>query len=113
MIISDERFAAGLVDLDGHGQLFDDPGEMIVVIQDEGLQGRRPWVHDFESMSWIDARNAHYVVTFEYPTPMGTGVIPFLERADADDFADEKDGTVWSWDQMLNDWSFGERLGSR
>ena len=49
MIISEERFAAALVDQDGRKTLFDDPGELVAIVQEEGLNERKIWVHDDQS----------------------------------------------------------------
>ena len=61
MIISEERYAAGLVAGDGTAALFDDLGEMLQSVREEGLQGRRAWVHDWARWEWIDATSAVYV----------------------------------------------------
>lgn len=105
MIISEERFASGIVDNDGNAQVFDDAGEMVVTVQEEGLNGRRVWVHGYPSIEWVDARNAWYVVTMDLPTPMGTGVFPFDTEADAEEFAEEHGATVYSWDDLLAEWA--------
>lgn len=105
MIISEERFASGIVDNDGNAQVFDDAGEMVATVQEEGLNGRRVWVHGYPSIEWVDARNAWYVVTMDLPTPMGTGVFPFDTEADAEEFAEEHGATVYSWDDLLAEWS--------
>ncbi len=50
---------------------------------------------------WTNAEEAHFVVDSEARTPAGETVIPFSDRADADAFADEYDGTVLSWEAVL------------
>lgn len=110
MIISEERFAAGIVDSDGNAQVFDDAGEMIATVQEEDLNDRRVWVHGSPSLDWMDARDAWYVVTMEIPTPMGTGVFPFDTEAAANEFAAEHAATVYSWDELLAEWSFDPQM---
>lgn len=106
MLISEERFASGIVDKDGNALVFDDTGEMVATVQEEGLNDRRVWVHGYPSLEWIDARNAWYVVTMEIPTPMGSGVFPFDTEAEANTFAEEHDGITYSWETLLAEWSF-------
>lgn len=106
MIISEERFASGIVDKDGKALVFDDAGEMVATVQNEGLNDRRVWVHGSPSLEWMDARDAWYAVTMDVPTPMGSGVFPFDTEADASEFASEHAGTVYSWGDLLANWSF-------
>lgn len=106
MIISEERYASGIVDEDGDALIFDDAGEMIFMLQEEGVNDRRVWVHDAESLEWIDGTEAYYVVSMDVVTPMGTGVTAFAEESDAEAFAAENQGTVMTWDEMLSDWEW-------
>lgn len=106
MIISEERFASGIVDSDGKALIFDDAGEMAATVQEEGLDGRRAWVHGYPSMKWMNAQDAWYVVTMDVPTPMGSGVFPFDTEADATAFAAEHSGTTYSWDNLIANWNF-------
>lgn len=106
MIISEERFASGIVDSKGNAQVFDDTGEMVATVQEEGLNDRRVWVHGYPSLEWMDAREAWYVVTMDLPTPMGSGVFPFDTQDEAQAFASEHDAPVYSWDELLANWKF-------
>jgi copper chaperone NosL len=110
MIISEERFASGVVDSKGEAVLFDDPGEMIDWLQEEPLGDGKAWVHGYPSLEWMDAMKAIYVLTDEFPTPMGSGVVPFDNRTEAEAFANEKSGQVYTWEQLLQSWSF-EAMG--
>ncbi len=107
MIISEERFASGIVDEKGNAQKFDDTGEMVATVQEEGLNGRRVWVHGYPSVEWMDAKTAWYVVTMDLPTPMGSGVFPFDTEAGANEFASEHNAVVYTWDDLLANWKFG------
>jgi nitrous oxide reductase accessory protein NosL len=109
MIISEERYAGGIVDEKGDSLIFDDIGEMIHVIQDEGLNSRRVWVHDANSLEWIDGERAYYVASMMVMSPMGSGVTAFERREDADAFARETMGDVLEWDTILSDWSWEMR----
>jgi copper chaperone NosL len=106
MIVSEERFASGIVDSKGAAQIFDDTGEMVATVQEDGLNDRKAWVHGYPSLEWIDARTAWYVVTMKVPTPMGSGVFPFDTEAAAKEFASEHAATVYSWGDLLDNWTF-------
>jgi copper chaperone NosL len=106
MIISEERYAGGIVDENGDALIYDDIGEMIFVIQEEGLQERRIWVHDADSLQWLDGTTAFYVISQDVVTPMGSGVTAFAERGDAEAFAGANSGMVMTWEQMLTDWEW-------
>lgn len=104
MIISEEKFASGLVAQDGTSRPFDDAGEMIATIQQEGLGTNRAWVHDYDTVEWIDATEAFYVVAKDVVSPMGTGVVAFSTKEAADGFAASHSGIVMSWEDMLTKW---------
>jgi copper chaperone NosL len=111
MIISEERFASGIVDDEGDALIFDDAGEMISVVQEEGLDDRRAWVHGYPSLEWKDAREAWYAVTMELPTPMGSGVFPFDSQSEAEAFTAETGGTLYAWEDLLENWTFDAMMG--
>lgn len=98
MIISDERYAAGLVASDGTTTLFDDVGEMLQSVREEGLNDRRAWAHDWNSRAWIDATTAVYARVAPETTPMGTGIVAFSARREAEAYAAEQDGTILAWE---------------
>jgi copper chaperone NosL len=107
MIVSEERFAAGLVPKKGKARIFDDAGELIMTLQEEGngLGKRRAWVHDYDTKQWIDASTASFVDSHKVVSPMGTGVAAFGTREAADAFASQNAGTVRDWQQMLSGWT--------
>lgn len=106
MIISEERYAGGIVDEEGEALIYDDIGEMIFVVQEEGLQERRVWVHDADSLEWLDGTTAFYVASMDVVTPMGSGITAFQGEEDATAFAEANAGDVLTWDQVLNEWEW-------
>ena len=102
MIISDERFAGALVAADGSAELFDDVGEMVQTVGEEGLQSRRAWAHDRNSAAWIDAVMASYVQGDAGTTPMGTGIVAFASGEAAQAFAAEHGGALLSWNDAIS-----------
>lgn len=103
MIISDDRYASGLVAADGSADLFDDIGEMLKSVRETGLGTDRAWVHDWLSREWIDATTAIYVRAAPELTPMGTGIVAFKQRQDAEAFAAERDGQLLTWAEAVAD----------
>jgi copper chaperone NosL len=110
MIISEERFAGGLVESDGDALLFDDPGELVAQVQEEGLNDRRVWVHDYTTKEWIDGTQAYFVVDDDLMTPMGTGVVALKTREEAERLAAEKGGQVMTWQEIVQNWKIGVRM---
>jgi nitrous oxide reductase accessory protein NosL len=105
MVIGEERHAAAFGSGGSEWLLFDDTGEMIMTVQDEGLGERVAWVHDFETLAWVDATAASYVLLPGRNTPMATGIIAFADRARADAVATERGGWAKSWNETLTDWT--------
>lgn len=85
MIVSEPRFAAGLVDGDGESVLFDDVGEAILALRPEPSLADKLYVNDMEGTGWVPAREALFLKAPGLATPMGTGVAAFRvpERAAA------------------------------
>ena len=79
MIISDERYAAGLVVEVEPGRyehrIFDDIGDLLVYEQEhvDELTVAAYYVHDYGSKEWIDGQAAYYISSRELLTPMGFG----------------------------------------
>jgi copper chaperone NosL len=106
MIISDERFAAGLVVETAPGEyesrIFDDIGNMFTYAVQNGtdLSVITYWVHDYNSQEWIEARSAHFVRSEGIHTPMGYGVIAVKQQPEAEALAQEWEGEVLSFEQV-------------
>lgn len=90
MIISEDRCSSALlVEHEGvrEYRLYDDIGCML---DDERDAGSRPtlerYVHDYERRVWIDASRATFLFTQRdaIVTPMGSGIVAFADRADAE-----------------------------
>lgn len=106
MIISEERYASGLVNEDADKLIFDDIGEMIAFIQDDPgtYDAWRVWVHDYDTIEWIDGESAFYVHGTDVITPMAMGVLAFETEEAATTFAAENSGSVVDWETLLTDW---------
>ncbi|MHC4217734.1 MAG: nitrous oxide reductase accessory protein NosL [Planctomycetota bacterium] len=98
MIISDDRFAAGLVvarDLGYETRAFDDVGCLLAYEAehtDESVVAR--YVRDFRSRAWRDAETAVYLHSGQLHTPMAFGLAAVATKADAYALAGEYPGDV-------------------
>ncbi|WIV67247.1 NosD domain-containing protein [Natrialbaceae archaeon AArc-T1-2] len=98
-----ERFAAEL-DRDGHEERFGYPLAVYVsdysatelTVTEEGY----PEVQDGWTR-WTDATAAYYVVDSEAQSPAGETAIPFSESDSAVAFAEEHDGVVVTWEEVI------------
>ncbi len=101
MIISEARFAAATVVVDGPAHKFDDIAEMVIYHMDHPNENVRAWfVHDYNTEAWIRGETALYVMSDEIHSPMGGGVAAFGRRTDAEPFARLHNATVMSFDEM-------------
>lgn len=48
----------------------------------------------------IDATSAIYLISENLPSPMGANLTGFKNRSDAEKTASEKDGNLYSWDEL-------------
>lgn len=106
MLVSEDRFStAQLVDDAGRRDylFYDDIGCML----DAEHEGCTPqilerYVHDFGTRAWVRAQDATFV--FAHPkslhTPMGSGMVAFAERTDAQHAAAPLDARVMTFEQL-------------
>lgn len=101
MIISEDRHAcAMLVESSGYREhiLFDDIGCMLD-LERAGTDKRtiiERHVHDFVSKSWVSAEKASFLFADPgaAPTPMGSGIIAYASRVEAEAAAKKLGGVV-------------------
>lgn len=103
MIISEERYAAGMMveDEDGRAyRLFDDVAGLVL------YEGEQPdvrvlgrWVKDYVTRRWLTADSAAYVEAGSLETPMAFGIVA-TARARADSLAGALDGRVLDWGEL-------------
>ncbi len=105
MIISEARYACAYRDAGGEAFVFDDIAEMLAHISTRTAPADdRVWVHDFLTEEWIVAPAAWYV-RGSIETPMGGGIVAFTTEADAEAFAQEREGEVLRWTDVLAEMS--------
>ena len=99
MLVSDERFAAALIDRDGEQRVFDGIGCLVRYLAVHP-GATRLWVHDYDSKQECDARQMSFVHVQELDTPMGDGLAAFTTRVQAEAFAAAHHGDVISFGQL-------------
>ena len=101
MMIGEARFAASVQLSSGEYLKFDDAGEMFAYhTEHPDLQVAHWWVHDYLSEEWIDAESSYFVKSDSLQTPMGTGVVCFATKQNAETFSAENGGTIYNFDEM-------------
>lgn len=71
MLLSDRRIGAQLLTSDGDRFFFDDPGCMVLFIEDRGFASARAWVYDDGAGRWLDAHAARYAGGAATPMDFG------------------------------------------
>lgn len=101
MVIDEARFAAATLLVSGEYLKFDDAGEMLSYHMNHPEDQVAAWfVHDYPTEKWIRGEQAFFVKSDELQTPMGSGIATFAERAAAEAFAAERNGTVYTLDHI-------------
>ena len=81
---------------------FDDIGGMLALGHRDGvLADAEIWVHDFDSHEPVNAHAATFVLSGQVTTPMAWGVVAFESAAAAEALADEVEGSVVSWTELV------------
>lgn len=101
MIIEEPRFASAYRLPDGEERLFDEISDMVMYADGAGEMGSlTAWVHDYDTEEWVPAPDATYVIG-SIPTPMGGGIVAFTTRHRAEAFAEEVEGQVHTWKDLV------------
>ena len=100
MIISDPKYAAATILINGETRKFDDIGEMLAYHMDHPEAQVKVWfVHDHDSEKWVRGETAFFV-RGDLTTSMGDSIAAFTDRAAAEAFAAEVNGKVYSLDEL-------------
>ena len=104
MAISEKRFAAEYLDQQSETFKFDDLGCMRNYVQGRPAgQDIKAWfVVDFESKQWLDGRQASYVHSTQFKTPMSGGIVVLKEKARAEHLASQFQGSVMTFVEVFD-----------
>lgn len=100
MIISEAPFAAEARFAGGKVEKYDDVGCLAERLSRGGEAPLGMWVADHATSGWIAAEKAHYVLSETLPTPMGSGVAAFTDRAAAEQFAPKNRGKLIGFEDV-------------
>ncbi len=101
MIISQEAHAAAVVGSDGSTRAFDDLGCLLEARERWMNEGARVWVHDVESLEWLEAAEAVFVRQDAASTPMGSGLVAVATRDRAARRAADEDA-IYDWQGLVS-----------
>lgn len=102
MAISQNRYAAELLDRDGNAFKFDDIGCMRRYTTDHHLDSKSQmyFVMDYQTQHWLDATQATYVYSDAIPSPMSGGLVAFKDKRLAEAFARGIHGRVLAFEDL-------------
>ena len=114
MIISEEKHAAAFWTAEGEARRFDDVGEMLVYMSDNpDVQIATTWVHDINSVEWLAAEEAWFVMNSGVTTPMGTGIVALSSEEEARALAfDQEMAVVMTFDEIVAAANAGELMNA-
>ncbi|HIE36602.1 TPA: hypothetical protein EYP83_00415 [Candidatus Geothermarchaeota archaeon] len=107
MVISEKKFSALAYSLDEERWvLFDDIGGLFLYIIENGGRNRFKdiYVYDYNSEERISAYDAYFVRgdPDKIWTPMSSGIVAFESRVEAESFAEQVDGKIYTFDELYN-----------
>ncbi|UOQ84084.1 nitrous oxide reductase accessory protein NosL [Gracilibacillus salinarum] len=101
MQVMNSQFATEVVMDDDKVQKFDDIGCMYEWLHENGGEGvAAQFVRDYNTKDWVEGDQATYVYNQSVKTPMSYNVISFTEKEDAEQFVEENDGELLTYDQL-------------
>ena len=98
MLISDPRFAAALLTVEGESRKYDDIGCLLDDYTHSGIKAAGIYVHDYNTGAWLDAKAPNFL-QIDMHTPMASGLVAFGDRAAAEAFA--PGAAVMSFEQVV------------
>jgi len=102
MIISEAKYAAATIMVNGETRKFDDITEMIKyhMMDHPEAQVKIWFVHDYYSKEWLRGERAFFVISPKLKTPMGGGAAAFKDQDAAKKFAAELGGKFYNLDEL-------------
>lgn len=95
MAVMNNEFATQILLENGKSMVFDDIGCMYEWIHENGNeQIKAQFVRDYNDKEWVLVDDATYVYNQSVKTPMAYNIISFKDKASADEFSTENDGST-------------------
>lgn len=101
MHVTERRFAAAYETTAGEVRRFDDVGDLVAFRRARSEEVAATWVHDHDTLEWVRAEQAQFVVAPDVVTPMGSGIVAFAAPSDAAAFAAAHQGRVRAFGELL------------
>jgi len=105
MLINDKKYAAAVTLQNGEEKRFDDIGCMLAYMQNNKKDIKYYWVYDFISDNPIPAEDAFFVRSKQEVTPMGSGIIAFNLKNDAEKYVGKGDSTILKFIDLTNNYN--------
>lgn len=101
MSISDRRFAGEIMVEVSVARKFDDLGCLLKELKERPARDEPPvFAVDFGTRQWVNMKKAYFVRSRSIVTPMGSGLITFKNRSDADRAATKYGGEVLTYGEV-------------
>ena len=102
MSIAHEDYAAQLIFKNGDYEMFDDLGCLMEFVAgiDESEIGAM-FMKDMTSNEWMDVKEATFIYSEDYWTPMNYGVLAFATTEAAEAYMSEQSGELLAYDDLL------------
>ncbi|MFN3803851.1 MAG: nitrous oxide reductase accessory protein NosL [Pyrobaculum sp.] len=99
MVIVDKRFAA-VYRHEGRWEKFDDVICLLRYLKEIGRLDdiKNAYVYDYLSGRLVKASEAYFVITKKIPTPMGSGIVAFIDREQAAAYSE--DGKIYTIEEL-------------
>ncbi len=104
MAISDKRFAGQILVEVGVARKFDDLGCLLKDMKERANRGDQPpaFAVDYGKREWVNVKEAYYVRSSRITTPMGSGLIAFKNRSDAEQAAAKYGANVLNYGDVFD-----------
>lgn len=102
MSVTHADYAAQLVKNNGDHLVFDDLGCMMEYINEYGeSEIGASYIMETDSPNWLNVKEAVYVYSKDYWTPMNYGVLAFASKEAAESYMSEQSGELLAYDDLL------------
>ncbi|MCP1144849.1 nitrous oxide reductase accessory protein NosL [Lysinibacillus endophyticus] len=102
MSVTSIDYAAQVVLKNNDIVVFDDLGCLMEYIKQNGEQEiGAAYIRDMNSSNWLDIKDASYVYSADYWTPMNYGVLAFASEQEAKEYMKENPGKIVPYENLL------------
>lgn len=103
MSVTSVDFAAQAVLKNSDIVVFDDLGCLMDYIKQNGEEEiGAAYIRDTSSTKWLNIKDASYVYSKDYWTPMNYGVLAFASTEEAEQYTKEQPGEIIPYDKLLS-----------